>query len=562
MKALLFRHRRRTGKQRLEDPAPTSGSALFWTLFDPETRGNYRPLDSTLAMEATMPKKPTIWEDIVQYRRAYLLTAVASFGGMLFGWDTGLIGGVLTMKSFQDSFGLDKVNQPDRFASLSGNIVSVLQLGCFFGAMSSFYTSDTFGRKKALIIADVIFILGSLIQTCAGLHSRGLAELYVGRVIGGFGVGMISAVVPTYVGENVNKEIRGRCIGCMQLFNVTGIMLSYFVNYGVNESVSSTSSSQWRIPFALQMLPGALLLIGIVFQNESPRWLVEKNKVEAARKALSQVRGKTFDHPDVDRELEDIVQDFQGHEKMPLLAQMKATCSSGKVFYTFAMAVSLMFWQQWTGTNSINYYSPQIFEAVGLEGRSAGLFATGIYGVVKVVVTALGLCFATEQVGRKWSLIVGGAGQAFAMFYIGVNQAVNPVAPGSPLNGNSIFAIICVYLFVVFYSFGWGPVPFVLSAECSPNHVRSLIMAAALMTQWLFNFIIAKITPIMLAKITYGTFLLFGSCCILMVVFTVFCIPETKGVPLESIHLLFEGGIVKGALRDTVPRLARGRLLQ
>lgn len=102
MKALLFRHRRRTGKQRLEDPAPTSGSALFWTLFDPETRGNYRPLDSTLAMEATMPKKPTIWEDIVQYRRAYLLTAVASFGGMLFGWDTGLIGGVLTMKSFQD----------------------------------------------------------------------------------------------------------------------------------------------------------------------------------------------------------------------------------------------------------------------------------------------------------------------------------------------------------------------------------------------------------------------------------------------------------------------------
>lgn len=215
-----------------------------------------------------------------------------------------------------------------------------------------------------------------------------------------------------------------------------------------------------------------------------------------------------------------------------------------------------------TGTNSINYYSPQIFKSVGLTGTSAGLFATGIYGVVKVVITALGLMFATEQLGRKWSLIIGGCGQAFAMYYIGINQAVNPVAPGASLNSTSTFAIVCVYLFVVFYSFGWGPIPFVLAAECAPNHIRSLIMAAALMTQWLFNFVIAKLTPIMLADITYGTFLLFGSCCILMVVFTVLCVPETKGVPLERIHLLFEGGIVRGAVRDTVPGKTRARLLQ
>lgn len=120
------------------------------------------------------------------------------------------------MKSFQNSFGLD--SESKEFANLSGNIVSVLQAGCFFGAMSSFYVSDTFGRKKALLIADIIFIVGSIVQTCAGLHTTSLTELYVGRVIGGFGVGLISAVVPTYIGENANKEIRGRCIGCMQLF--------------------------------------------------------------------------------------------------------------------------------------------------------------------------------------------------------------------------------------------------------------------------------------------------------------------------------------------------------
>ncbi|PVH99163.1 general substrate transporter [Periconia macrospinosa] len=501
-----------------------------------------------------------VWADIKAYRRVYLLTAVASFGGMLFGWDTGLIGGVLTMDSFQHSFRLDK--HSSNFSNLQGNIVSVLQAGCFFGALSSFYISDKFGRKTALIIADVIFIVGSLIQTLCAINTTSLTQLYVGRVIGGFGVGLVSAVVPTYIGENANKEIRGRCIGCMQLFNVTGICLSFFVNYGINIHIKTLSSAKWRIPFALQMLPGVLLLTGIVFMNESPRWLVEKNRYREAGKALATVRGKSIDDEEVTQELDAIITDFNGHEKLSLRAQLRAACSSKRMFYQTSFAVILMFWQQWTGTNSINYYAPQIFQSIGLEGTSAGLFATGVYGIVKIVVTAIGLMAFTEQLGRKWSLLIGSVGQAFAMFYIGINQAVHPVKEGEPLHGHSIFAIICVYLFVVFYSFGWGPVPFILSSECSPNHVRSLVMAAALMTQWAFNFCIAKITPIMLADITYGTFLLFGGCCVLMGVYVVFCCPETKGVPLESIHHLFAGNIIAGCIRDTIPRFARAKQLQ
>jgi MFS family permease len=274
------------------------------------------------------------------------------------------------------------------------------------------------GRKKALIIADCIFLLGSLIQTLCAINTTSLTQLYIGRVIGGFGVGLISAVVPTYIGENANKEIRGRCIGwwvpqtpafyvqslkpySMQLFNVTGICLSFFVNYGISIDIKSLSSAKWRIPFALQMLPGFLLLAGIFFQNESPRWLVEKNRLTDAAKALATVRSKAVDHPDVIQELDEIVMDFQGHEKLPLRAQLKAACSSKRMFYQSSFAVILMFWQQWTGTNSINYYAPQIFKSVGLEGTSAGLFATGVYGIVKIVVTALGLMLATEQIGRK-----------------------------------------------------------------------------------------------------------------------------------------------------------------
>lgn len=120
------------------------------------------------------------------------------------------------MKSFQFSFGLDK--NSSSYASLSGNIVSVLQAGCFFGAATSFWVSDTFGRKMALIVADIIFMLGSVLQVCSGINTKSLALLYTGRVIGGFGVGLISAVTPTFIGECVNKEIRGRAIGTMQLF--------------------------------------------------------------------------------------------------------------------------------------------------------------------------------------------------------------------------------------------------------------------------------------------------------------------------------------------------------
>jgi len=253
------------------------------------------------------------------------------------------------MDAFQESFNLDR-NSGD-FANLQGNIVSVLQAGCFFGALASFYVSDTFGRKWALIIADIIFIIGSTVQTLCALGTTSLTQLYIGRVIGGFGVGLISAVVPTYISENAPKQIRGRCVGCMQLFNVTGICLSFFVNYGINLDITSRyNSAKWRVPFALQMLPGLLLLL-IVFFHESPRWLIEKNRITEAATALAHVRGKSTDDPEVVQELDDIIADFNGHEKMPMVAQLKSACSSKKMFYRSSFAVVLMFWQQWTGTN-------------------------------------------------------------------------------------------------------------------------------------------------------------------------------------------------------------------
>lgn len=172
---------------------------------------------------------------------------------------------------------------------------------------------------------------------------------------------MLCWIVPNGKREptKLTRELRPQT-NSMQLFNVTGIMLSYFVNYGISRRITDvTNSVVWRVPFALQMLPGVLLLL-VAFQNESPRWLVEKNRVSEARFALAHVRGRSEDDRALHEELREIVADFEGKERLSLGMQMKAACSSKPMFYRSSIGVILMFWQQWTGTNSINYYSPYV----------------------------------------------------------------------------------------------------------------------------------------------------------------------------------------------------------
>ncbi|KAL9037757.1 MAG: hypothetical protein Q9214_005557 [Letrouitia sp. 1 TL-2023] len=495
-------------------------------------------------------------DELYRQRRAYMLSLVGAFGGMMFGWVSGVIGGVLTLASFQKSFALDENSK--NFGDIQGNIVSVLQAGCIAGAMSSFFLSERFGRKAAIMMADVVFIIGTVMQTCAGLNTTSLRLLYAGRFIGGLGKGLITAVVPAYIGENAPKHIRGRCIGIMQLFHSGGMMLGFFINFGFSRR-NYLGALQWRIPFALQLVPGVCLFVGLLFQNESPRWLVESGDIPKARRALSRVRALSEEDPTLLQELDEIVATFQKNPRQSFWQQLRSLLSSKATFYPFCIAIMLNTCQQWTGTNSMNYYSPQIFKNVGVASISSRLLLTGIFGIVKFVCTAISLAFLTEQLGRKWSLIISGSGMAFSMYYIGIQGAI--VGTSTKLTGSSYFAIICVMMYAAFFAFGWGPVPWMLCAECAPNHMRSLIMASALMTQWLFNFVIAFITPILLEKITYGTFLVYGAGCLLGVVWIVFGVPETKKIPLEKVHLLFEGNIIRGALRDIVPSRARAKAL-
>jgi sugar porter (SP) family MFS transporter len=338
-------------------------------------------------------------------------------------------------------------------------------------------------------------------------------------------------------------------VGLIQFSNIPILIIilnTVWVNYSCQKDIP-VGEMQWRIPFIVQIVPGALFLILMSFQPETPRYLVENGKFEQAARSLASTSGCSPDDESVRITLEEIKADYDGKERTPIFRQIIMMGESRTTALRCFIPSLVMFWQQATGTNAINYFSPVIFSNLGLSGITASLFATGIYGVVKMVSVAIVLAFAVEGLGRKNCLIIGGLGQGIMMLWIGGFSGIHPQLSLVPA---SYVSIVAVYLYAVFYCVGWGPLPWVVAAEVAPNHVRTAALAVAVGVNWLFSFTVSKLTPIMLIKIQYGTYLLFGVFCLLMAVWAYVFFPETKGYALEDIKYLFEHDVIIRSLQD------------
>ncbi|KAJ5085540.1 hypothetical protein N7532_010311 [Penicillium argentinense] len=494
--------------------------------------------------------------------RVYALACSACCGGMLFGMDSGIIGGVLTMDPFEAKYGLeglDKVAQ----ANLSANIVSTLQAGCFFGALLASPAADKWGRKISLIGAAVVGIIGVIMQTAANGH---LEAMYIGRLITGFGVGAASMINPLYVSENAPRAIRGGLTGLYQLFITMGIMLAFWINYGC--LLHLDGSAMYLVPLAMQALPAVMLFVGMLLCNESPRWLAKQDRWEEARATLCKVRALPSDHPYVEEEFAAIALQLEqeraligGSSFWDLMKEMWLIPGNRK---RAMISVFLMICQQMTGTNAINYYSPQIFKNVsftlelstpiprkrtnnlndqlGVNGNATNLFATGVYGIVKMVSCGVFLVFVADSLGRRRSLLWTSIAQGLAMLYIGLYVRIAPPVEGAPVIPAGYVALVCIFLFAAFFQFGWGPVCWIYVSEIPTARLRSLNVAFGAATQWLFNFVVARAVPNMLATVGangYGTYIIFACFCFSMCVFVWFFIPETKGLSLEKMDELF-----------------------
>ncbi|EON62500.1 hypothetical protein W97_01723 [Coniosporium apollinis CBS 100218] len=472
--------------------------------------------------------------------RVFALACSACFGGMLFGVDIGIIGGVLTLPAFTEDYGISHLSKVAK-ADLHANIVSTLQAGCFVGALFAVYIAEKIGRRWGLIAAAAVAIVGCVLQAAG---SGVIAVMYVGRFLAGLGVGAASMVCPLYVSENAPRAIRGGLTGIYQLFIVTGVMLAFWINYG--SLLHMEGKATYIVPLAMQALPALLLLVSMWLCNESPRWLAKADRWEEATKTLARVRNLPQTHDYVRGELAEIAAQLEherllvgGAKTMDLLREMWTIPGNRK---RTLISIALMVCQQMTGTNAVNYYAPQIFQGLGITGNATSLFATGVYGIVKMITCVAFLLFAADSLGRRRSLLWTSIAQGTAMFYIGLYVRIDPPVAGKTISAAGYVALVCVFLFAGFFQFGWGPVCWIYVSEIPTARLRSLNVAIAAATQWFFNFVVARATPNMLATVGragYGAFLIYGSFCFSMFFFVWFFIPETKGLSLEKMDDLF-----------------------
>ncbi|KAF2681321.1 quinate permease [Lentithecium fluviatile CBS 122367] len=472
--------------------------------------------------------------------RTFMMACSACFGGMLFGFDIGTIGGVLVLPEFKAKYGISGLNKTQA-ADLSANIASTLQAGCFLGCFLASWVADRWGRKLALMFNGVLTIIGVIIQTCS---FGSIASMYVGRFVAGVGVGGASMVVPLYISENAPRAIRGGLTGIYQLFIAAGTMLAFWVNYGAILHIHG--AAVYMVPLALQAMPAVLLVLCMALNKESPRWLAKADRWDQAGSVLARMRDLPVTHEYVQSELRDIAEQLE-HERMliggstlkDLLREMFTIPGNRK---RTLISIGLMICQQMTGTNAINYYAPQIFKVLGITGNSTGLFATGIYGVVKMVACAAFLLFAADSLGRRKSLLWTSIAQGSAMMYIGLYVRIAPPQEGASVPPAGYVSLVCVFLFAGFFQWGWGPVCWIYVSEIPTARLRSLNVAIAAATQWLFNFVVARATPNMMASAGshgYGAFIIYSCFCYAMFFFVWFLIPETKGLSLEKMDDLF-----------------------
>ena len=293
----------------------------------------------------------------------------------------------------------------------------------------------------------------------------------------------------------------------------------------------------------------------MVVSNESPRYLAKSDQWEKAGTTLAKVRNLPEAHPYVQAELTEIRDQLE----------YEARLIAGSGFWDLQremwtipgnrnralISIGLMVCQQMTGTNAINYYAPQIFTNLGLSSTESGLFATGIYGIVKIVACAAFLTFAADSLGRRKSLLWTSIAQGMAMYYIGFYVRFDPPKTGADVPPAGYVAIVMIFLFAAFFQFGWGPVCWIYVSEIPTARLRALNVAMAAATQWVFNFVVARATPNMMVTVGkqgYGTYFIYGSFCFSMFFFTWFFVPETKGVSLEKMDEIF--GAVNDKQRD------------
>jgi sugar porter (SP) family MFS transporter len=427
-------------------------------------------------------------------------------------------------------------------SDVQGGITASMAGGSWLASLCSGYISDAFGRKKAIMLGAVIWVIGCIIVAA----SQNIAMLIVGRIINGFCVGICSAQVPVYISELAPPSKRGRLVGAQQWAITWGIMIMFYISYGCSFIKGATAS--FRVPWALQMIPAIVLFFGMMFLPESPRWLATKDRWEECEAVL------ILTHGDGDPNSAFVAREFQEIKHWLEIERQSKSVSYLELFsprYINRTHIGLFtqIWSQLTGMNVMMYYITYVFSMAGLSGNTL-LVSSSIQYVINVVMTIPALIWV-DRIGRRPTLLLG---STLMMTWLFANAGILAVY-GEPrpdgaggikeasmeVSGAASKAVIaCSFLFVASYAPTWGPVSWIYPPELFPNHLRGKAVALATSANWAFNFALGYFVPPAFVNTTWRTYILFGVFCILMTIHVFFMFPETAGKPLEEVNAMFE----------------------
>ena len=426
-----------------------------------------------------------------------------ALGGLLFGYDTGVIAGAILF--INEDLGLSPFT--------SGLVVSSLLVGAMIGAAFAGPIADATGRRKLVLVASIIFAVGAIGAALA--TSAGLLILF--RFVLGLAVGAASLIVPLYLAEVAPTEIRGAVASLNQLMIVSGILVAYIANSAL------AGAEAWRWMIALAVIPSLLLFLGMLFMPETPRWLVSKDRDEEAREVLRRTRDETA----VEAEMSDIKR-VEGQEEGGL-GELLASWVRPALLVGMGLAI----FQQIIGINTIIYYAPTTLTNVGF-GNSAAILANAGIGVINVTMTLVAIRFI-DRVGRKPLLLLGAAGMALSLAILGLTSLLLPEPSGVSLVG--IITLVCLALFIAAFAVSWGPIVWVMLGEIFPLKVRGSAMAVATVLLWGANFVVSLSFPVLLEALGIGWLFLGYSLIGLAALFFVRSfVTETKGRSLEKIE--------------------------
>ena len=443
-------------------------------------------------------------------RNVVLTAAIAGLGGLLFGYDTGVIAGALLF--IKGDFGLGSFAQ--------GLVVAAVPIGAIFGAAYAGPAADRYGRRVMILLAAGVFIVGALGSAAA----PGVEVLVIARIVIGVAIGLASAAAPVYISEVAPPESRGRLVSFFQLAVTIGILIAYLVGLAFD------ASEGWRWMLGLGCVPALALAFGMLRMPQSPRWLVMSGDDFAARATLAKIR---VDDPDtIDREIEEIKESID--EKPGAWSELLQPV----VKAALVVGVGLAILQQVTGINTVIYYAPTIVEFTGVDSSAGSILAAVGVGIINVAFTVLALRLL-DRAGRRTLLMIGVSGMVISLFALGAAFEGNGTSTLA-----SVVAIGSLMTYVASFAISLGPIFWLLNAEIYPLSVRSKAAGVGTMANWTFNFIVSLTFLLLIEALgRSGAFWFYGAIGIVTLIFCWKLVPETKGKHLEDIQAEFQARV-------------------